>query len=57
MLCKKIISCVPYKVKSEAVAKTLAAKEVTEMVPATALRMHESARMYIDADSAAELTV
>ena len=56
MLCKKIISCVPYKVKSEAIAKTLAAKEVTNMVPATLLKTHPDFVLYIDSESASEIT-
>ena len=56
MLCKKIISCVPYKVKSEAIAKTLAAKEVSNLVPATLLKTHPDFVLYIDSESASEIT-
>ncbi|MBR5527859.1 MAG: glucosamine-6-phosphate deaminase [Clostridia bacterium] len=53
---KHLFCIVPASTKAHAVKLTVEG-EITEMVPATALRMHESARMYIDADSAAELTV
>ncbi len=56
MLCKKIISCVPYKVKSEAISKTLAAKEVSNLVPATLLKTHPDFILYIDSESASEIT-
>ena len=32
MQCETIVSCVPYKVKSEAISKTLAAKEVSNVI-------------------------
>ena len=50
--CKRIISAVPYKVKAEAVYKTLTAKEITPDIPATALRWHDDVTLYLDADSA-----
>ena len=56
MQCKKIVSCVPYKVKAEAVEKTLHAKETTNMVPATLLKEHEDFILYLDADSASGIT-
>ena len=56
MLCKKIISCVPYKVKSEAISKTLAAKEVSNLVPATLLKTHPDFVLYIDSESASEIS-
>ena len=56
MQCKKIVSCVPYKVKAEAVENTLKAKETTNMVPATLLKEHEDFILYLDADSASGIT-
>ena len=51
--CKRIISAVPYKVKAQAVFKTLTAKEITPDIPATALRMHKDVTLYLDAESGA----
>ena len=53
MQCKRIVSCVPYPVKAEAVKNTLQAKEVTNMIPATLLKTHEDFILYLDEDSAA----
>ena len=53
MQCKKIISCVPYPVKAEAVANTVKAKEVTNLIPATLLKTHPDFILYVDEDSAA----
>lgn len=53
MQCKKIISCVPYKVKAEAVKNTVHATEVTNMIPATLLKTHPDFILYVDEDSAA----
>ncbi|MBR5506493.1 MAG: 6-phosphogluconolactonase [Clostridia bacterium] len=53
MQCKKIVSCVPYKVKAEAIENTLKAKEVTNEIPATLLKTHPDMILYIDNDSAA----
>ena len=50
--CKKIISAVPYKVKAEAVRKTLTAEKPTGQIPATALFMHPDVSLFLDADSA-----
>ncbi len=55
MKCKSIISVVPYKVKDEAVYKTLTC-ELTPEVPATLLKTHTDATLYCDADSASLLT-
>jgi len=55
MKCKAIISVVPYKVKAEAVYKTLTC-ELTPDVPATLLKQHENFTLYCDADSGALLT-
>jgi len=53
MQCQRIISCVPYKVKAEAVENTLKSKEVTNMIPATLLKTHPDFILYVDKDSAA----
>ena len=55
MRCEKIISCVPYTVKADAVQKVLFTKGVTNTVPATMLKTHADFTLYIDADSAALL--
>ena len=52
MQCETIVSCVPYKVKAEAVKNTLFAKEVTNLVPATLLKTHPNFVLYLDEDSA-----
>ena len=52
MQCETIVSCVPYKVKAEAVKNTLFAKEVDNLVPATLLKTHPNFVLYIDEDSA-----
>ncbi len=56
MRCRKIISCVPYPVKADAVAKTLMSP-LTNKVPATMLKEHEYFSLYLDRDSAANVTV
>ena len=50
--CKKIISAVPYKVKSNAIRDVLAAAEITPEIPATALKQHPDVTVYLDKDSA-----
>ena len=52
MQCKKIVSCVPYKVKAEAVEKTVKTEEVTNLVPSTLLKTHPDFVLYVDMDSA-----
>ena len=52
MQCKRIVSCVPHKVKAEAIEKTLHAAEVTNMVPATLLKTHPDFILYLDENSA-----
>ena len=54
MQCKHIISVVPYAVKAEAIAATLA-NDVTPDVPATLLKKHADTTIYCDPDSAALL--
>lgn len=55
MKCKNIISVVPYKVKNEAVYKTLTL-DLSPLVPATLLKKHENFSLYVDSDSASLLT-
>ncbi len=51
MQCEVILSCVPYKVKAEAIKKTLE-NDVTNMIPATKLKEHKNVYIYVDEDSA-----
>ena len=55
MKCKTIISVVPYKVKAEAIYKTLTS-ELTPYVPATLLKNHADCTVYCDSDSASMLS-
>lgn len=55
MKCRSIISVVPYKVKAEAIYKTLT-REITPEVPATLMKQHTDCTVYCDADSASMLT-
>ena len=52
MQCERIVSCVPYAVKAEAVENTVKATETTNMVPATLLKEHNDFILYLDEDSA-----
>ncbi len=52
MSCKKIVSCVPYAVKADAIKNTLLSDKVDNMVPATLLKTHPNFLLYIDAESA-----
>lgn len=52
MQCERIVSCVPHKVKAEAIKNTLKAEEVTNLVPATLLKTHKDFILYLDEDSA-----
>ena len=49
--CSKIISCVPYAVKADAINKTLTCKGASNMIPATALKGHSDYTLFVDADS------
>ncbi|MDD6308502.1 MAG: 6-phosphogluconolactonase [Clostridia bacterium] len=51
MQCEKIVSCVPYPVKAQAVKNTLA-QDVNNLVPATIMKTHKDFVMFIDRDSA-----
>ena len=54
MQCKRIISCVPYAVKADAIKAMLEARETTNTVPATLLKEHADITLMIDRDSAAK---
>ncbi len=56
MKCNKIVSCVPYAVKADAVLKTLSG-ELSNLVPATMLKTHPEFTLYIDWDSASKLNM
>ena len=55
MKCERIISCVPYEVKRDAVRRVLQAKKVTNLIPATLLKNHPDWTLYVDADSAQDV--
>jgi len=48
---REIISCVPHSVKAEAIQQTLE-NELTQLVPATALKGHRHCTLFIDENSA-----
>ncbi len=52
MQCQRIVTCVPYAVKAEAIANTLKAKETTNLIPSTMLKTHPDFTLYVDEDSA-----
>ena len=52
MQCERIVSCVPYAVKAEAIENTLKSSEITNLVPATMLKSHPNFILYVDEDSA-----
>jgi len=54
MQCSIIISAVPFKVKAEAVARTLS-NPLTNLVPATMLKQHSDFNLFLDRDSASGL--
>ena len=54
MQCRTIISCVPHKVKATAVKNTLI-NNVTNIVPATILKLHDDFNLYLDKNSASEI--
>lgn len=54
MQCKSIISCVPHKVKADAVFRTFSNK-VTNMIPATILKQHPDYTLYLDHNSASHV--
>jgi len=48
--CRSIVSCVPYAVKADAVAKTLE-NDRTPLIPATILKGHDDFALFADAES------
>ena len=48
--CEKIVSCVPFAVKADAVKKTLE-QDANNMVPATVMKGHDDFALFVDADS------
>lgn len=52
--CRTILSCVPSKVKAEAIRNTLK-NDITNLVPATMLKTHPYVNLYLDLDSASLL--
>lgn len=55
MQCRAIVSCVPHKVKAQAVRQTLES-ELTNRIPATMLVRHEEVALFLDEASASELS-
>lgn len=55
MQCEHIVSCVPYKVKAEAVYNTIKSPDVTNEIPATLLKTHPNFILYLDENSASEI--
>ncbi len=51
MQCRSIVSAVPDQRKAKAVAATLEAEEVTNLVPATLLKIHPDVYLFLDRDS------
>jgi glucosamine-6-phosphate deaminase len=51
MQCNIIVSCVPYKVKANAIKLALE-NDTTNMIPATILKEHKNANLFLDEDSA-----
>lgn len=56
MQCKTIVSCVPHKVKANAIYKTLSTK-LTNEVPSTMLKQHPDLHLYLDRNSASDVVV
>lgn len=50
MQCERIVSCVPYPVKADAVMKTLT-HDTTNLIPATILKSHKDFTLFADSDS------
>ena len=48
--CEKIVSCVPYGVKADAVQKTLE-NDKTNLIPATIMKGHNDFALFVDEDS------
>jgi len=56
MASKVIISCVPHKVKAQAIKDTLE-NDLTPYVPATMLKQHENWNLFIDQNSASSVEI
>jgi glucosamine-6-phosphate deaminase len=54
MRCGRIISCVPYAVKADAIKAMLEAGETTNLIPATLLKEHPDIVLMLDRESAAK---
>ena len=54
MKCRHIISCVPFRVKADAVFNTLTKKQ-SPNIPATILKTHPDWHLYLDGESAAKV--
>ena len=52
--CRHIVSCVPHKVKAEAIFNTLTRK-VSPAIPASILKKHPDWNLYLDAESGAKV--
>ena len=52
--CEKIVSCVPYAVKADAVKKTLE-NDKTNLIPATIMKGHDSFALFVDEESFASV--
>lgn len=52
--CERIVSCVPYAVKANAIEKTLV-NDKTNMIPATLMKDHKDFIIYADAESASKV--
>lgn len=48
--CEKIVSCVPFAVKADAVKKTLE-NDATNLIPATVMKGHDDFALFVDEDS------
>lgn len=55
MQSKTILSCVPYPVKAKAIKDTLE-NDVTNIIPATILKKHPDVYIFVDQDSASEVS-
>jgi glucosamine-6-phosphate deaminase len=51
MQCSAIVSCVPHKVKGEAI-KQMVENDVTNKIPATIIKTHPNASLFLDEESA-----
>ena len=56
MKCEKIVSAVPGPRKADAIYSVLSAQETTPMVPATLLKEHANAEVFVDVNSASKCT-